>query len=125
MVYFAQDREDPVLVVIRGDLDVNERNTANLLNAAEVRRALPDELKSYGLIQGFLSPMGDHGSYVVADDSVLTSRTYVAGANKPDYHMTGVVPGRDFKIDVTADIAAARANDPCAVCGAPLTVKKA
>ncbi|HHY68909.1 MAG TPA: proline--tRNA ligase [Bacillota bacterium] len=124
MVYFAQDREDPVLVVIRGDLDVNERKLANLLNAAEVRRALPDELKSYGLIQGFLSPMGDHGLYVVADDSVLTSRTYVAGANKPDYHMIGVVPGRDFKIDVTADIAAARANDPCAVCGAPLTVKK-
>lgn len=124
MVYFAEGTEKPVLVAIRGDLDVNERKLANLLNASEVRRALPDEIHDHGLIQGFLSPMGLDQFTVVADDSVLGSRSYVAGANRIDYHMLNVVPGRDFKVDITGEIAAARENDPCAICGSPLEVKR-
>ena len=124
MVYFAQGQDKPILVVIRGDLDVNERKLANLLNTGEVRRALVEEMQSCGLVQGFLSPFGLDRFLVVADDSVLESRSYVAGANKADYHMLNVVPGRDFKIDVTGEIAAARTGDLCAMCGSPLEVRR-
>jgi prolyl-tRNA synthetase len=122
MVYFAH--QDPVMVVIRGDLDVNEKKLANLRKADEVRLAAPEELKKLGLAQGYMSPVGVEGVFVVADDSLSTGRAYVAGANEDGFHLTGVVPGRDFKIDSVADIATARRGDPCPVCGGSLTVKR-
>lgn len=122
MVYFAG--EEPVMAVLRGDLDVNEKKLANLRKVEKVRLAEPEELKSLGLEQGYMSPVGVQGIFVVADDSLSTERAYVAGANEHGYHLVGVVPGRDFRYDVMADIAAAREGDPCPVCGDGLTVKR-
>ncbi len=124
MVYFAQGAKEPVMVVIRGDLDVNERKLANLLNTPEVRMALPEELESHGLVQGFMSPVGLEHIQVVADDSILTGHSYVAGANEAGYHFVNVVPGRDFIIGLRGEIAAARVGDPCSVCGEPLAVRR-
>jgi prolyl-tRNA synthetase len=42
----------------------------------------------------------------------------VAGANRPGVHLRNVNVGRDFSPDVVADIANARATDPCPECGA-------
>ena len=122
MVYFTG--QDPVMVVLRGDLDVNEKKLANLRKVDEVRLAEPDELKELGLTQGYMSPVGVEGVFVVADDSLSTGSAYVAGANESGFHLTGVVPGRDFKIDAVADIATAREGDPCPVCGDRLTVRR-
>jgi len=122
MVYYAG--QDPVMVVLRGDLDVNEKKLANLRKVDKVRLAEPEELKELALEQGYMSPVGVERIFVVADDSLTTDRSYVAGANEKDHHLTGVVPGRDFKIDAVADIVAAREGDPCPVCGAGLTVKR-
>ena len=47
-----------------------------------------------------------------------------SGANRADYHLIGVVPGRDFTADLVADIRVARAGDPCPRCGKPLVVKR-
>lgn len=122
MVYYAGD--DPVLVVQRGDLDVNEKKLANLRKVEEVRLAEPEELKKLGLCQGYMSPVGIKGIPVVADDSLSRSRGYVAGANRDGFHLENVVPGRDFEIDSVADITAARDGDPCPACGLPLSVKR-
>ncbi len=122
MVYVAKD--EAVMVVIRGDLDVNEKKLANRLGVAEVRFAEPDELRARGLVQGYMSPVGVSGMKVVADDSLLGTRGYVAGANEQDFHLRHVMPGRDFTADLTADIAAAREGDPCPVCGGSLCVRR-
>ncbi len=47
---------------------------------------------------------------------------YVVGANKPDAHLRGVVPGRDFRAELV-DLAAARAGDACLQCGAALAIE--
>ena len=122
MVYCA--KESPVVVVIRGDLDVNERKLANLLKVESVRLAEPDELKQLGLVKGYMSPVGLTGFRVVSDDSLVDGRGYVAGANREGYHLKAVVPGRDYQAEQRADIAAARDGDPCPVCGHPLGVKR-
>jgi len=124
MVYFAQNARKPVIAVIRGDLDINERKLANLLKTSEVRMASFEELERFGLVQGFMSPVGLEGLTVVADDSLSESQGYVAGANEKDFHLANVVPGRDFKIDLKRDIAVARDGDPCPVCGNDLSVKR-
>ena len=120
MVYYAKDH--PVVVVIRGDLDVNELKLANLLRVDEALLADPEELKKLGLVRGYMSPVGLTGVTVVTDNSLIDGRAYVAGANEEGYHLTGVVPGRDYKAEVKADISNARHGDPCPVCGQPLGV---
>ncbi|MGI6643803.1 MAG: proline--tRNA ligase [Bacillota bacterium] len=122
MVYMAKD--NAVMVVIRGDLDVNENKLANHLKVSEIRFAERDELESLGLVQGYMSPVGICGMKVVSDDSLLDTRGYVAGANEKDFHLKCVVPGRDFQVDLTADIAAAREGDLCLTCGENLTLRR-
>ncbi len=113
-----------VMVVIRGDLDVNDRKLANLLHLEEVRLAEESDLKKAGLSQGYMSPVGLTGVKIVCDDSLNTSQGYVAGANEPGFHLKNVVPGRDFSMSHRGDFAAARQGDPCPVCGSPLEVKR-
>lgn len=122
LVYVADRR--PVLVVIRGDLEVNERKLANRLGVAEVRLAGEDEARAYGLVPGYVSPVGLTGYRVVADESVFGAGPLVAGANREGYHVTGVEPGRDFEPVWTGDIAAARAGDRCAGCGGRLVTRR-
>jgi len=45
---------------------------------------------------------------------------FVAGANKPDTHLKNVNYPRDFKADIMADIARARAGEGCPRCGSKL-----
>ncbi|HHY12574.1 MAG TPA: proline--tRNA ligase [Firmicutes bacterium] len=121
MAYFTQEDNQPVMALIRGDLDINERKLANFLRTAEVRLASPEELEANGLVQGFMSPVGVRHLKVIADDSISPKHSYVAGANEKDYHLVNVVPGRDFSVSSVADIAAAREGDCCPCCKAPLT----
>jgi prolyl-tRNA synthetase len=64
------------------------------------------------------------GVFVVADESVARGEPLVVGANREGYHLRDVVYGRDWQATVVADIAAVRAGDPCARCGAPLRLEK-
>jgi len=110
-----------VFVVIRGDIGVNEIKLKNLLGAAELRLAREDEVKAAGIVAGSASPLGLKGLKIVADESVESGAGFVAGANKPGYHLRNVMRPRDFKADVVADIALARAGEECVKCGGILS----
>ncbi len=118
-VFYAADGEF-LMVVIRGDLEVNEVKLKKVLRAAELRLAVDAEVKQAGIVAGFASPVGLCDIKIVADDSVSTASNLVAGANKQGYHLINVNFGRDFKADVVADVARARAGDRCLKCGAAL-----
>ncbi len=109
-----------VFVVIRGDLDVNEIKLNNQLKASELRLATEAEVIEAGIVAGAASPVGLKGFKVVADDSVNSGTNFVAGGNKPDTHLKNVNYPRDFKADIVADIASARAGDKCPGCGGAL-----
>lgn len=118
-VFYSADGEF-IFVVIRGDLPVNEVKLKNLLKADELRLATEAEVSAAGIIAGFASPVGLKGFRVVADDSITMGTNFIAGANRPDAHLRNVNYPRDFKADLIADIALARAGDTCSRCGAPL-----
>lgn len=123
MVYST--KKGPVVVVIRGDLDINERKLANAVKENEVHLADPEELSALGWIQGFMSPWNLQGAItVIADESLKTGGGFVAGANKNGYHAFDVVPERDFAVNLWTDVASARQGDPCPVCGHNLDVKR-
>jgi prolyl-tRNA synthetase len=110
--------------VIRGDLAVNETKLKNQLHCADLRMATEAEVTAAGIVPGAASPVGLKGIKVIADDSVASGGNFVAGGNKPDVHLKNVNYPRDFKADIVADIASARAGDNCVKCGDKLTSKR-
>jgi prolyl-tRNA synthetase len=70
---------------------------------------------------GFLGPVGlkhdakplEEGLTVVVDKSLEGRKNLVAGANKLDYHLRNVVPGRDFTWTIAADIRSVNEGEPC------------
>ncbi len=105
------DGSQAIVAVIRGDHELNE---AKLKSAADVNHIeLADDetvRKISGAATGFAGPMGMAGKpgKVIIDHSVAAMPAGVAGANKADYHVRNVVPGRDFPLEgdnvIVADI---------------------
>ena len=122
-VFYYVDNE-VVVVVIRGDLDVNEIKLRNALGGAAVRLATPAEVEKAGLVAGSASPVGLTDIKVVADDSIDLGSNFVAGANKEDYHLLNVNHPRDFQVDIFADIALAREGYACPNCSSTLVARR-
>ncbi len=118
------EREQFVFAVIRGDMEVNETKLANAIKALTLRPALEAEIRAIGAEPGYGSPLGVRGALIVADELVARAPNLVAGANEPGYHLLNVNYGRDYTADLVCDIAAARADDPCPVCGSPLRAER-
>jgi prolyl-tRNA synthetase len=109
----------PVLALVRGDQQLNEKKLQRVLGP--FRAAHREEIvEATGGEAGFVGPVG-LSLRIIADETLRAGR-YVAGANKPDTHLRGVVPGEHFQAEF-ADLREANAGDACAKCGAPLTVE--
>ncbi len=92
---FVEER-GPALVVIRGDHRLNEIKLQNALGA-RFRAAEAEEVRStFGAEPGFIGPVGTPVE-VLADEALRGLSGLAAGGNKPDVHLTGVEPGRDFE----------------------------
>ncbi|MEE8372579.1 MAG: proline--tRNA ligase, partial [Dehalococcoidia bacterium] len=114
-VFYSADGE-LVFVTIRGDLEVNEVKLKNNLKCTDLRLANDEEVQQAGLVAGSASAVGLNGVKIVADDSITLGQNFVVGANKPDAHLKNANYPRDFKVDLMADIALARAGDRCPRC---------
>ncbi len=115
-----------VLVVLRGDLEVNEVKLTNTLYrvgliAANLHLATAEELSEAGIVAGYTSPLNKSEQVlIIADTSLKQGNNFVAGANKVDYHLKNVNYPRDFRVDVWEDIASAYDGATCARCGGTL-----
>jgi prolyl-tRNA synthetase len=71
---------------------------------------------------GFAGPQGlaSKGVKIVVDHAVAVMHDAATGANRTNYHVTGLEPGRDFPLDHVADIRTAAEGDHCANCEAPM-----
>jgi prolyl-tRNA synthetase len=109
-----------IIAVIRGDIEINEVKLKNTLHCFDLRLASEAEVKEAGIVAGSASPIGVSGIKVIADDSITSGANFIAGANKPDTHFRNVNYPRDFKVDLIADIARAKAGEGCPKCGSKL-----
>jgi prolyl-tRNA synthetase len=88
----------PLLAVLRGDHRLNEIKLQNTLRSP-FRPAEAEEVRElFGAEPGFIGPVGSPVP-VLADEALRGLAGLVAGANKRDFHLTGVEPGRDFQPD--------------------------
>jgi prolyl-tRNA synthetase len=101
----------PLLVLVRGDHRLNEVKLQNTLGAP-ARPAEAEQVRTlFGTEPGFIGPVGAKVE-VMADEALRGLRGLVTGANKPDVHLRGVEPGRDFEA-TWADVRRVEAGDRC------------
>ena len=101
-----------VVVLIRGDHDVNEVKLARLLNATEVELAAPDIVKALTAAPlGFAGPVGLKNVRILADHAVKSMKNFVVGANQADTHYGDANWNRDFMVDQFADLRNAQTGD--------------
>ncbi len=124
-----------IVVLMRGDHQLNE---AKLNGAVAAATRAMEESEIEGLFNspaGYLGPMGiewardvkNHdGKPVLLVDKALEGRAnLIAGANKKDYHLKNLTPGKDFHPTAYADLRVATAGETCPNCDQPLRIDTA
>jgi prolyl-tRNA synthetase len=96
-----------IMILVRGDHRLNEVKLRNALGS-EFRPAHPEEIAEQLGPAGYVGPVG--ANVRVIKDAAITGEGYVCGANKPDAHLIGVSPGRDFSFQ-ELDVRSAEAGD--------------
>lgn len=121
VLYIVNEKEH-VLVLIRGDKQINEVKLQHLLDADSVRVASDDELKQVtGVSKGSVGPVkADWADQIIADDTVKNLYNVVVGANKAGYQLKNVNLKRDFTPDQVGDIRVANEGEPDPVDHLPL-----
>jgi prolyl-tRNA synthetase len=85
-----------VIVLVRGDHRLNEIKLRNALGA-DFRPAHPAEIAERLGPAGFIGPVAT--DLPVIKDAAIVGEGYACGANRPDTHLIGVAPGRDFAFE--------------------------
>ncbi|NCU16496.1 proline--tRNA ligase [Pallidibacillus pasinlerensis] len=102
-----------VLVLVRGDHEANDVKVKNLLDAAVVELATPEETEEIiGCQIGNVGPIGVNNVKIIADVAVQYIVNGVCGANEEKMHYVNVNPGRDFEVDTYADLRFIQEGDP-------------
>ncbi len=117
LVVISED-EGPVMALLRGDHELSELKLRRVIG--EFRLATGDEvLEAQGVEAGFVGPITT--PLPVVADEALCSGVYLAGANKPDHHKSGVSAEQLAEATPAgvrfAELREARAGDRCPQCG--------
>jgi prolyl-tRNA synthetase len=143
LAYMAEEKDRggktsklrPIVVLMRGDHQLNEAK----LNATAGTLPRPmeeGEIKAlFKSPAGYLGPIGiewardskkDLDKPVLLVDKALEGRAnLIAGANREDYHLKNLTPGKDFHPTAYADLRSVTAGEPCPNCGKPLRIDTA
>jgi prolyl-tRNA synthetase len=131
----GKTNEVPVVAFMRGDHMLNETKLGSTVPGAEFRPMQAEEIEGvFASPAGFLGPVGLEGreykgvkALVFVDRALLGRKNLIAGANKEDYHVRNVTPGKDFPVAESqyVDLRNVEAGESCINCGGPLQVGKA
>ena len=122
VLYIADSK--PVLVMIRGDKEVEETKLLNAVNAIEIRPATSDEAYEYlGCEVGYLSFLNVDKNKVkiIFDKSAQGMKNFVIGANETHKHIVGYnfAQTPDF-----VDVSLVKEGELCPYCNKPLKVTR-
>ncbi|HIQ49045.1 MAG TPA: proline--tRNA ligase, partial [Aquifex aeolicus] len=125
-VLYMVNEKEPILVLIRGDREIDENKLEKIIGTDNFRLAKDEEvMKLLGTKKGFIGIFNlPEGIKVLWDNSLYGVKNLVVALNEPDWHYINVNPRRDFQYGNFVDVAQVKENDPCPKCGSPLKVKK-
>lgn len=115
---------EPVLVLCRGDHDVNEVKLKRALAATSTRLFTEEEMASKSLVTGFVGPVNlASGVRLVADQWLRNTPGLVVGANEADHHYGYAQAGRDFEPEFF-DLKTAALGDLCGRCSSHFNIQR-
>src|SRR5271154_36575 len=143
LAYMA-DEKDPktgkatargVVVLLRGDHQLNETKFASMIGGKQTRPMLEEEIKQlFHSPAGFLGPVGidwaidlkETGRPLLLVDKALEGRSnLISGANQEDYHLKNITPGGNFQPTAYVDLRRVTAGEACPNCDSPLRIDSA
>ena len=138
LVFIADSK--PVLILVRGDDQLNEAKLmgklgANKLRPAEIGnetnaadmvhfKALGAKPGSLGAVHSTLSEEARKWP-VYADERLRGANGMTTGANEDGFHLSNVSLDRDIRVTQWADLRTVGAGEPCAKCAKPLKIRRA
>lgn len=102
----GEDEPQPVMVLMRGNDEVNETKVTNALDADDLRLATDEEIGKLlkGAHPGSLGPVGvGENVKILADNYVKVLVNMALGANEDGYHYINANIDRDFRVDQFGD----------------------
>ncbi len=124
LVYMVEDK--PVLILLRGDHQLNEAKLTGTIGTATFRPATPEEI--IALLKaspGSLGAVGVKHAPIYADEVLRGLKSMTTGANENAFHFRNVSIERDIEVKQWADLRLAQAGEECASCGKPLKIQRA
>jgi prolyl-tRNA synthetase len=124
LVYLADSK--PVLILLRGDDQLNEAKLVGALGTGNFRPAEAEEIFSaLGAHPGSLGAVDVTSLPVYADERLREAAEMTTGANADGFHLRHVAIGRDIQVAHWADLRLVQAGEPCPKCGQPLKLQRA
>ena len=118
VVYQRNSDDKYIVLFIRGDLEANETKLTNFLGF-DIHPAVITE--ESGLCAGYIGPKGMNADAIVLyDRSLQNTNNLVCGANKMEYHCTGLDMDRDIGEVEYHDFAKIMEGGICPICGKPV-----
>src|SRR5579862_2570416 len=124
-----------VVLLMRGDHQMNEAKLSSAVGGKETRPMEEAEIRElFHSPAGYLGPLGidwaksmnDATKPILLVDKALEGRVnLIGGANKEDYHVKHLTPGKNFHPTAYVDLRSVTAGEECPNCGAPLRIDTA
>lgn len=128
LIYVVDSK--PVIVLIRGDDQLNEAKFAGKIGTTVFRPATTPEIVELtganpGSLGAVTSTRKKAGVQVFADERLRGANEMTTGANEDGFHLRNVSIERDIQVSQWADLRTVTAGEPCPKCGKPLKIQRA
>ncbi len=115
-----------VLILMRGDDQLNEAKLVSASGTGNLRAAAAEEIfAALGAHPGSLGAVGVANFTVYVDETLRAAAGMTTGANEDGFHFRNVSIERDITVTRWADLRLVQAGEPCATCGQPLKMRRA
>jgi len=126
LVYVADSK--PIIILIRGDDQLNETKLMAKTGAVAARPATVEEIVPLlGSKPGSLGAVKNVPAdlTVLADERLHGANDMTTGANEDGFHFKNVSIERDIKVTAWFDLRTVSAGEPCVKCAKPLKIRRA
>lgn len=125
VVYVADSKI--VLILMRGNDELNEEKLSQTLQTSKIRPAEPEEIyRAFGAHPGSIGPVNVPENIPIYADKLLeNANALVSGANRDGFHYKNIDLLRDVPNVQYADLRTVQDQEPCPNCHAPLRVIRA
>ena len=131
----GKTRTRAVVLLMRGDHQMNDAKLSTAVGGKETRPMQEDEIRElFKSPAGYLGPLGidwakdtkDSTKPILLVDKALEGRAnLIGGANKENYHVKHLTPGKNFHPTAYVDLRSVTAGEDCPNCRAPLRIDTA